>query len=283
MINQKPILVIDGMNFFHRARAGFNLGDYPVVFNTFRNLRAIIEKFSPNRVYVALEGHPKHRYDLLAEYKANRVIKSDDPEAQKKQAELASFHRQVDLIMGLMQHLPVSVVRHAGFEADDTIYNIIKRSPACAEWVVVSTDTDFTQLLNEFKNVRVYNPVTKSDVADPGHDYVTWKALRGDPSDNIPGLPGVGDSMASDLVNDPDGLKKLFADPTVVEQFRRNHELVKLREWSDEEAMEMTSTSPTQDWDAVGKQFDVWLFKSLLKEPAWTKFKSTFDPLWGGS
>lgn len=283
------ILCIDGFNFLHRARAGFNLGDYPVVFNFFRNLRALVEKHSPSRAYFVLEGHPRKRYEMLPEYKANRRI--DVPEGvpvpedvAKKLAELESFFRQAHLIVDLLsQHFPLSVVRHADYECDDVIYNLVRRSSSAVPWVVASNDSDFTQLLNEFPNVKLYNPIAKEFVQAPTFDYVTWKALRGDGSDNIPGLPGIGDKTAEELVNDPERLREVFKDKALAEQFSRNYLLIRFHTWSDEDAMKMTCSAPTRDWGAVARKFDEWLFRSLLKEGTWQKYQATFEPLWGSA
>lgn len=282
------ILCIDGFNFLHRARAGFNMGDYPVVFNFFRNFRALVELHKPSRVYFVLEGHPRKRYEMLPEYKANRRIATDGEgvpltaEGLKKAKELAIFFRQVDEIIPLLgKHFPVSLIRHADYECDDVIYNLIRRSSSAVPWTVVSNDSDFTQLLHEFSNVKIYNPITKTYVEAPPFDYVTWKALRGDGSDNIPGLEGIGDKTAEELVTDGDKLTELFKDPVMAEQFNRNYALIKFDTWSDEDAMKMMCSQPSKNWDAVALKFDEWLFKSLLKEGTWQKFQATFDPLWG--
>ena len=63
LTNSRPILILDGANLMHRARSGFATGDYFVVYNFFRGLRPLVEQFKPTRVYMALEGHAKARYD----------------------------------------------------------------------------------------------------------------------------------------------------------------------------------------------------------------------------
>jgi hypothetical protein len=68
------ILVLDGHNLMHRARSGFQLGDFNIVFNFFRGLKPLVEQFKPSRVYLTLEGEPKRHLKLLPEYKANRAI-----------------------------------------------------------------------------------------------------------------------------------------------------------------------------------------------------------------
>lgn len=277
------ILCIDGYNFMHRARSGFQLGDHHVTFNFMRNFRALVEKMKPSRVYFVTEGRPKKRLEALPEYKANRVIEDDGtPETSKKIQEIRSFWRQKDDIIHLLEsHFPVSVIRHPDFECDDVIHNLIRRSTSAVNWTVVSNDSDFTQLLNRFTNVTLYNPMTKSNVDEPPYDYVMWKALRGDGSDNISGIPGVGDKTAEELVSSPEKLKEFLKDEQKLELFIRNVDLIKFHDWTDEEAMHMTCSEPKKDWDAVAEAFRQRDFKSILKEGTWEKFKGTFENLWG--
>lgn len=274
------ILVLDFMNAAHRARSGFLAGDYPVVFNFFRGLRSLVNQFRPTRVYVVLEGKPERRHQLLTEYKANRAIDQSDPRA----AEMKKFFTQVELIKTLLkENFPVSVVRHPKHEADDTIANLIRSSSTAADWVIVSTDTDFIQLLERHANVKLYNPVKKQFVEPPDYPYVVWKALRGDPSDNIPGLPGCGDKTAARLSSDVEGEEFaafISRDDNAV-LFERNMELIQFSEWSKEEAIDMTSSSPKRDWDSVKSSFEKFGFASLLKEESWSKFVDTFETLWG--
>lgn len=280
------VLIVDGMNFLHRARSGFGMGDYFVAFNFFRNLRALVERHAPTRCIMALEGHPQKRYDLLPEYKANRRGEVDlsDPVAVIRQREVESFFRQTDLVVGLVsKRFPVSVVRHPNFEGDDVVYNLIKRSSAATDWIVASNDSDFNQLLDEFSNVKLYNPMMKTLTETrkgENHNYLTWKALRGDPSDNVPCVPGVNDARAAELASDHAKLGAFLAEGSNGEAFARNFYLIKLAEWTDDEAVLMTSSEPTKDWDAVRQAFESWQFQSLLKDKVWDKFQATFDTLW---
>jgi 5'-3' exonuclease len=264
------VLIIDGYNFLHRARSGFQLGDFSVVFNFFRNLKSLVEMHSPTRVLFVTEGYPKARHDRFDGYKKNR--KAPD----------IAFTIQKGLILELLsKRFPVSVIRHPDHEADDTIYNLIKRSSSATTFVVASTDSDFTQLYNEFANVELYNPVSKETLTnDLTFDYVSWKALKGDDSDNIPGLDGVGDKTAQKLLSDPELMRAKLNEGDNANVFEMNYELIKFVTWTDEEAMAMTSSSPTRDWDAVAKSFDAWEFRSILKEKTWQKYIAVFDKLW---
>lgn len=276
------ILVIDGHNVLHRARSGFQLGDFNVAFNFFRSLKPLIEKFEPNRVYFTLEGHPKKRYELLPTYKANRIIDQTTEEGKDKYKSLEDFFRQKDLIVDLLKkHFPISVMRHPDYEADDLVYNVINNASSAVEFVVVSSDTDFIQLLQEFPNVKLYNPIAKMFIDAPEYDYVLWKSLRGDGSDNIPGVPGIGDARATELVNDTNTLREFLEKSlSVQKQVERNLQLVKFAKWELSEHDVVESSQPTKDWDAVKKTFESWVFNSMLKESYWTKFQETFDRLW---
>lgn len=274
------ILCIDFMNAAHRARSGFTSGEHAVIYNFFRQFKSLVDQFKPNRVYLALEGRPVHRHEAMTEYKANRIVEENDP----RHEDLMKFFRQKDRIVELLSaYFPVSLVRHPTSEADDTIYNLIRTSSTAVPWIVVSSDTDFIQALQEFPHISLYNPVKKIFVNSPDHPYLTWKALRGDPTDNIPGIPGVGDKTAEKLACDPVLLADFLADPVRAETFQRNYDLISFRTWTDEERMEMTSTSPSQDWNAVKTVFNDMGFQSITKDGSWQKFLAPFERLWGPS
>lgn len=255
------------------------MGPAPVVFNFFRQFKSLVDKFKPNRVYVVLEGRPVQRYEILPEYKATRRVEETDP----KYEELQKFFKQKDKIVELLSsYFPVSVIRHPTSECDDTIYNLIKKSSTAVPWVVVSNDTDFIQLIQQYSHVKVWNPIKKEFLEAPeDYDYVTWKSLRGDGSDNIPGIPGIGDKRASDIASDVDKLTEFLSDPVVAEQFQRNYELISFRSWNDDEIVEMTSTSPNEGWDVVREAFVGYGFKSMTEDGPWTKYINSFNYLWG--
>ena len=96
------VLFLDAYNLIHRARSGFTSGEYPVIYNFFRSIRPIVEKFSPDKIYFVLEGNPKFRNEISnGLYKSNRVSPGDN------------FHRQKAAIINLVSEcLPFIVVRH---------------------------------------------------------------------------------------------------------------------------------------------------------------------------
>ena len=273
------ILAIDFMNQAHRARTGFISGEYAIVYNFFRQFRSLVEQFKPTRVYVALEGKPTARRHLLDEYKANRKVEENDP----RHAELQKFFKQKDIIVDLLNsYFPVSLVRHPTSEADDTIANIVMNSSTAVPWIVVSSDTDFIQLLQKVPHAKLYNPVRKEFVEAPSeYDYVIWKSLRGDSSDNIPGVPGIGDKTAAKIAADPTFLQEKLSTPEIGEIFSRNYELISFMRWNEDEIANMTCSTPKNDWTTLKTLFDEMGFKSFDKPGSWQKFISSFDYLWG--
>jgi len=271
------ILCIDFMNIAHRARSGFQAGEFPVVFNFFRQFKALVEQFKPNRVYVVLEGRPIDRHQSMPEYKANRIIEADDP----RRDALESFFKQKDVILGILnKYFPVAVVRHPTSEADDTIANLVRTSTPVVPWTIVSSDTDFIQLLQEHSHVSLYNPVKKQFVTAPEYPYLTWKALRGDATDNIPGIPGVGDKTAEKIALDADLLVETMSDATKASIFQRNYDLIEFKRWTNDESTQMTSSAPTKEWSEVRKAFEGMGFQSIVKDESWQKFINVFDRLW---
>ncbi len=272
------ILVIDGYNLLHRARSGFTKGDFAIIYNFFRQFRAQVELHKPSRVYFVLEGEPLRQLCIDNDYKANRQVE----EGTREHVKLVDFHKQKHTIIEMLKTwFPVSVIRHEAYEADDVIYNLIKKSSTSVPWTVVSSDTDFIQLLQEFDHVNLYNPIKKEYVSPPDYDYVTWKALRGDACDNIKGIPGIGDKTATRLVTeDIDKLSMLKDDAEKGAIFFRNYEMIKLHQMIDEELNEITCSQPVCDWDTIQAAFDEMGFKSMTKKKYWERFMDTFDSLW---
>jgi DNA polymerase-1 len=273
------ILVLDFMNAAHRARSGFQAGDHSVIFNFFRQFKSLVSEFEPTKIYVVLEGRPVKRHESLSTYKSNRIVEKSDP----KYIELQKFFKQKDVIVELLeQYFPVSVVRHHTSEADDTIANLVRNSSISDSWTIVSSDTDFIQLLQSHENLRLYNPVRKEFVEAPvEYDYCTWKALRGDSSDNIPGVPKCGDKTAAKIASDVSLLKEFVMRPEVAPIFGRNYDLIRFTEWTEDEQSQMTSSTPQKNWDTVKSSFDSMGFHSITKDDTWQKFISSFNTLWG--
>lgn len=264
------VLLLDAYNLIYRARSGFTRGDFPVVYNFFRSLRPLIEKFDPDKVYFVLEGNPKFRNEISSgTYKSNRSQQS------------RSFHEQKANIISLVKScFPFEVVRHPDLECDDTIATISAIHARKNDNVtIISSDTDFIQLLNIFEeNLQIYNPVKKKFISKPDFDYVTWKSLRGDPTDNILGIKGIGDKTAEKLCKNPDMLIELLKDEEKRKIFENNINLIRLVDFSNS-MIELEKHTGIKDFNILKEAFQKMDFGSMLKEETWEKYCNTFRRL----
>jgi len=269
------VLILDAYNLMHRARSGFQKGDWPVVYNFFRSLRPLVGKFNPDVIYFVLEGTPKRNLELLPNYKGSRAV---DPVVDPKKHEaLVNFHRQKDVIIELMEnYLPVVCVQHPDYEADDVMAELAHQHEG-DKVALVSGDSDMLQVLQETSWVKLWHPIKKEFLKAPDYNYVTWKALRGDSTDDIPGIPGVGDVTATKLVTEPTLMEARFArSPGDRDIFKRNLDLVQLHRLGDD--MLTLNVRPGMiDWDELKEAFASFGFRSMLKEKTWEKYIATFE------
>jgi 5'-3' exonuclease len=259
------VLFLDAYNLIYRARSGFTKGDNYVIYNFFRGLRPLVDKYKPDLVYFVLEGRPKHRQSLSkGEYKSNRPSQGEFFHAQK-----------ASIIEAVKEFLPFVTIRHPHFECDDVIATYVyKHARSGDNCFVISSDSDFIQLHNVC-DVTLYNPVKKKEIEKPDYDYVMWKALRGDPTDNIPGIPRVGDKTADKLIRNPELMHEFLLDETKRAIFDNNVNLIRLVDLTGAESeMEITASK----FDESGLQ-DYLLelgFDSMLKEKTWQNYAKTF-------
>lgn len=264
------VLLLDAYNLIYRAKSGFTKGEYPIVYNFFRGIRPLIEKFDPDKVYFVLEGNPKFRKQLSSgDYKSNRP----------KQGR--SFHEQKATIINLIKNcFPFETVRHPDLECDDTIATYASLHARKGHDVtIVSSDSDFIQLLNVFEDdFRIYHPVRKSFIEKPDYDYVAWKALRGDKTDNIFGIPGVGDKTADKLCRNSNLLAETLENPEKREIFTRNVNLIRLVDFSND-LSQGESHVGSSDFKTLKSVFEEMEFTSMTKEKTWQKYCNTFQKL----
>lgn len=264
------VLLIDGYNMLHRSRSGWTSGENPIIFNFFRSFRAVVDKFKPDITYFVLEGRPVKRLETMSDYKGQREYHDRD-----------DFNRQRKyIIQKLKDRFPVRVVRHPHYECDDVLAALAVVRHHDADVTVISSDTDFYQLLQTHKSLKLYNPVKKEFVQTPEYDYVTWKALRGDATDNIPGFKGIGDKRALTLVSDHTALKEFLAEPGNQELFDRNISMIRFHDLSSEmNSIETNFCDAEIDWAAVRNDFNDMKFFSMTLDKSWDKFIRTFQHL----
>ena len=243
--------------------------EFVLIFNFFRNLRPIIELFSPDKCFFVLEGHPQFRYDLYSDYKANRIVKEASRKEQKEK-----FDKDSKVIISLMNYLPITLCKAANYEADDVIASLCDNMRD-EELTVLSNDSDYIQLLQRgYKSCNIYNPIKKTFMEAPAYPYVAWKCLNGDKSDNIPAL--LKPKKALDCVTNPELFKKFMEVEENRANFSVNRQLIEFRSVPMDE---VTLQEGTRNFDALKKAFADMDFQSIINDKSWAKYTSTFDCL----
>jgi 5'-3' exonuclease len=216
---------------------------------------------------MVFEGHPQFRYDLYADYKANRIIKT-----ASKQESRDKFIKTMDIIIPLLQYMPITMASAANYEADDTIGSLCENMRD-EDITVLSSDSDFTQLLQRgYKQIRIYNPIKKEFVVPPTWHYVTWKCLNGDKSDNIPSL--LKPKKAIETASDPEKLRKFMEVEEQRASFQVNRQLIDFANVPEEE---IVLTEGIRQFDLLKQHFADMKFESIINDTSWERFTKTFD------
>jgi 5'-3' exonuclease len=242
---------------------------YNIVYVFFRNLKALVEQFQPDAIFCCLEGAHNFRYDLFPDYKANRIIKN-----ASKQEEKDRFNKQRDIILPLLSHLPITIATADKYEADDVIASLADDLKE-EEVIIISGDTDFIQLLQKgYKHLSIYSPVKKAFLEAPDYFYLPFKCLKGDPSDNISGIPSIGIKKAEKLVRDPEVLKVFLQAEEHRAVFNLNRELIELKVIPLEE---LTFVDFQLNLEFLKEAFNRMKLEGITSEPYWGKFQTTFN------
>ena len=227
----RPLLIVDAASIYFRAYFGIpesaaRAPDGSPV-NAVRGfldmVSTLIRTRRPDRLVCAMDAdwRPAWRVALLPEYKSQRLTGAG--------GELVpdGLVPQVPIIEDVLAALGICAVGAPGYEADDVIGALAAREPSPVE--VATGDRDLFQVIDDVRNVRVLycgRGVAKLEVMDdaalrakygvPAAGYADFAALRGDPSDGLPGVAGVGEKTAARLIarhGDLDGLLAALDDP----------------------------------------------------------------------
>ncbi|MCY3851316.1 MAG: DNA polymerase I [Acidimicrobiaceae bacterium] len=173
----------------------------------------LLKEHEPDRIVVAFDRpEPTFRHELTPTYKAQRSSAPD------------ILRQQMGLVREVLDVLAMPVLDMAGYEADDIIATLATQGRDAGEDVVIVTgDRDSYQLVEDPHVKVLYNKRGVSDYTlydEAGikertgvapRDYVQYAALRGDSSDNLPGVPGVGEKTAAKLINERGGIDGIYA------------------------------------------------------------------------
>ena len=176
-------------------------------------LSRFIAEMRPANLLVASDDdwRPKFRVDAIPGYKSHRVAEPIPPELAP----------QMPVIDDVLAALGIARVGVPGFEAEDVIASMLRHTTGRVD--IISGDRDLFDLVRD-PDIRVLYPARKGalDVIDeaaierkygiPGRAYGAFAILRGDPSDGLPGLPGIGEKTAAQLVRKHGDLDGLLRD-----------------------------------------------------------------------
>ena len=232
--NQKEkFVIIDGNSLIHRAFYALpstmktGRGEHTnAVFGFLRMLLKLLDEERPEYLAVAVDPPgPSFRQQIYADYKGHR---------QKTPPELGEQMMRAREILEAMR-IPIFEVE--GFEADDVIGTLATQARAeKLEAIIVSGDADLLQLVDDTVTVLLTRRgITEVDRCNrlylqerfglTPEQWVDFKALKGDPSDNIPGIPGVGDKTARRLLTDFGSIDGILAAlPQLKGKLRQNLE-----------------------------------------------------------
>ena len=263
------VLLLDGYNLIYRARhSGMNKGEFSTIFNFFRSIRPLVEKFNPDLCYFVLEGMPVKRLEVAPEYKAQRVYHDKD-----------NFRSQRKKIISLIKEFfPFTIARHSDYECDDVINFLANEKHKNDNVTIISSDTDFIQSINE--KTKVYNPVRKLFQDETEYNYVEWKALVGDKSDNIEGFKGVGNKTAIKLLNDSNKLNDFLLQEGFKEKFNKNKFMIRFHDLTEEKLNIEYTLPQNPNWNNLKNEFINMQFSSIIsKDKSWNKYINTFQNL----
>ncbi|MEI4270928.1 DNA polymerase I [Klenkia sp. LSe6-5] len=300
---QRPrLLLLDGHSLAYRAFFALPVENFSTttgqptnaVYGFTSMLINVLRDEAPTHLAVAFDvGRTTFRSEIYAEYKANR---SESP---------TDFRGQVSLIQEVLAALRVPVLTAAGYEADDVIATLTVQAVESGMDVLICTgDRDALQLVNEHVTV-LYPRKGVSDLTRFTPDaveekyglspvqYPDFAALRGDPSDNLPGIPSVGEKTAAKWVREYGSLDALVDQVDTVkgkvgEKLREHLSSVlqnrRLTELDRTVALELHPTDlAVQPWDRseVHTLFDNLQFR-VLRERLFATLSSAEPEVDGG-
>lgn len=213
------LVLIDGKSVFYRgyyAMGALSLPDgTPTggVYGFAAIAMEIVKKLNPTKIVVAWDSKTStaKRKAIFEDYKAGRVKPGED------------FYTQIPLLEELIKDLGWSFAELPEYEADDIIGTLSKQADDAGDWetYIISSDLDMLQIVDSnthmWRILKGFSNIEKIDVKEVEDKYgikksqfLDLKALKGDASDNIPGVPGIGEKTAAKLLNDYGTLENIY-------------------------------------------------------------------------
>jgi 5'-3' exonuclease len=219
------LMLIDSASLWYRAYYGMpdtlvSPSGQPVnAIRGFIDMTArLINVYKPDRLALCLDGdwRPSWRVDLFPEYKANRL---DEDGEEEEEPDLLT--PQVPIILDLFEELGFEIIGSDDYEADDVIATLAKRELGPIR--IVTGDRDLFQLVNDERDIKVVylaKGISAHDLVDrnwisqkygiPGDRYGLFAMIRGDASDGLPGIKGIGEKGAAEIANSFDNMDEVI-------------------------------------------------------------------------
>ena len=251
----EKILLVDGHSIINRAFYGVtdltnSEGLHTnAIYGFLNTLFKVLEEEKPDYLTVAFDVKaPTFRHQMYDAYKGTRKPMP------------AELHEQVPVLKDVLHAMGIATMEKAGLEADDLLGTVAKRSEALGmEVTVLSGDRDLLQLATE--HIRIRLPKTKGGVTETENyntqdvidryqvtplQIIELKALMGDSADNIPGVPGIGEKTATNLIVQYGNIENAYAH---VEEIKPNRAKNALQEHYDMAVMSKALATINIDCD----------------------------------
>jgi len=179
--------------------------------------------YSPKIIIHALDDNwrPDWRTDLLPQYKAHRVLDDNEEEVDEE------LERQIEILPQILKILGMQCIGKANFEADDVLASIANEN---SNTLIVSGDKDLFQTVNDKRSNFVHllgkeggtlytEKIIKQRFGIDAKSYLDYSVLKGDPSDGLPGVKGIGEKTALEIIlkfGNIDNLLKNINDTTKI-------------------------------------------------------------------
>lgn len=211
--NKEPVFLVDGSSYLHRAYHAIgrlsNSKGFPtnVVLGFTKMLLKLLQEKHPRYIAIVFDAKgPTFRHEIYEEYKANRPPMPED------------LAVQIPLVKKVIEALNIKMLEVEGYEADDIIGTLARKCQEQGhEVIMVTGDKDFRQLISPMAimwdtmkdKVTGFQSLKTEYGLDPSQ-FIDVMGLSGDSSDNIPGVPGIGEKTAIKLIKEFGSLEKVL-------------------------------------------------------------------------
>lgn len=220
-MKKKKLVLIDGSSLLYRSyyaiRFLTNSEGFPTnaIYGFIMTLKKLLDQETPDYLGIVFDTkEPTERHKIYTEYKAHRKPMPED------------LGVQIPPLKKIIKAMNIPTFERPGYEADDILGTFAhKASKKDIQTIIVTTDKDLFQMVD--KNTSIYNPTKDITLDEAGvkaffgvlpSQVIDVLALWGDSSDNIPGIPGIGEKTAKSLISQFDSLDNLLENLSNIEK-----------------------------------------------------------------